>query len=117
MSTGIHDTPDTFSATVESGLARHTSIFNFEKNFIDCVPYRYTVGGGLCNQLGAHINAIALSAALGAHSLVLPTSATRDSFAKAFMDTEFMCVDSSTLFDFAATREALYGVHHRRSNQ
>ena len=82
-----------------------------------CVPSRYTVGGGLCNQLGAHINAIALSAALGAHSLVLPSSATRDSFAKAFMDTEFMCVDSSALFDVAATREAIYGVHHRRSNQ
>ena len=79
-------------------------------NMDDRVPYRYTVKNGLCNQMEAHINAIAISAALGAHSLVLPSSTTRDSFGRAFSDTTFTCVDSSSLFDVAATREALYGV-------
>ena len=75
-----------------------------------CVSYRYPVDNGLCNQMESHINAIALSAATSAHAMLLPASRTRDSFAKSYKNTTFTCLNSSNIFNIAATRKALSGV-------
>ena len=71
---------------------------------------RYPADNGLCNQMDAHMSAIALSAALSAHAMLLAPSKTRDSFAKSYNNAAFTCLDSSKIFNIAATRKALSGV-------
>ena len=44
------------------------------------VYVRWKVGGGLCNQLDAHVNGLALALALGADAVVLPHTSYRDTF-------------------------------------
>lgn len=78
------------------------------------VFFSYSVGGGLCNQLNSHLNALVLAYALGVDGVIMPPAWSRHSFDHGSgLDGWRMNETLGSLLDLEAMRE----VWHKRGIQ